>query len=128
MNESADRTRRFLELHRKGQPLLLANVWDAGTARLLASLDFEALATTSSGHAGTLGRRDGAVDRDEALGHARVIAAATELPVSADLEDCFAHDAEGVAETVRMAGETGLAGCSIEDYSRDGSEIYPLDW
>ena len=101
MNESADRTRRFRELHRKGEPLLLANVWDAGSARLLASLDFEALATTSSGHAGTLGRRDGAVSRDQALAHAREITTATELPVSADLEDCFARGADGVAETVR---------------------------
>ncbi len=127
MSETTDRSRRFLELHRKGEPLLLANVWDAGSARLLASLGFEALATTSSGHAGTLGRHDGAVSRDQALAHAREIATATELPVSADFEDCFATDADGVGETVRLAGETGLAGCSIEDYSRDDSEIYPLD-
>ena len=117
----------FLELHRKGKPLLLANVWDAGSARVLEAQGYEALATTSSGHAGTLGRKDGRVSRDEVLQHCREIAAATRLPVSADLESCFAQDDEGVADTIRLAGETGLAGCSIEDY--EGGEvarIYPL--
>ena len=118
----------FLELHRKGEPLLLANAWSAGTARLLASLGYRALATTSAGHAGTLGRRDGAVSRDEALAHSRELAAATDLPVSADLERCFADEPEGVAETLRLAGETGLAGCSVEDSTGDASRpIYPAD-
>jgi 2-methylisocitrate lyase-like PEP mutase family enzyme len=128
MNRPTDLSRRFLDLHRKGEPLLLANAWDAGSAKLLASLGYAALATTSAGHAGSLGRLDGAVGRDLALEHARELAAATALPVSADLENCYADDVEGVAETVRLAGTTGLAGCSIEDYSGDAAHpIYPLD-
>src|SRR5258707_1347934 len=86
----ADPAFRFLALHRPGQPLLLPNPWDLGSARLLASLEFEALATTSSGYAATLGRRDGSVTRAEAIGHAAAIAGATPLPVSADLENGFA--------------------------------------
>ncbi len=119
---------RFLALHRPGAPLLMPNPWDAGSARLLASLGFEALATTSSGYAATLGRLDGGVTRDEALAHAREIAAATSLPVSADLEHGFGDAPEVVAEAVALACETGLAGCSIEDCS-DGDErrIYRHD-
>jgi 2-methylisocitrate lyase-like PEP mutase family enzyme len=124
---SSDLAQRFLDLHRKGQPLLLANAWDAGSARALASLGFEALATTSQGHAGTLGRRDGGVTREEALAHAREIARATPLPVNADLENGFDDSPGGVAETVRLAARTGLAGCSIEDYAGRGDEIYPAD-
>ena len=86
MTDSPDRAKKFLDLHRKGDPLLLANAWDVGSARLLASLGFEALATTSAGHAGTLGRLDGRVSRDEALAHAADLVAATPLPVNADLE------------------------------------------
>ena len=128
MSDQARRVETFRELHRRaGRPLLLANAWDAGSAKLLASLGFEALATTSSGHAATLGRLDGDVSREEALDHARDIVAATGLPVSADLENGFAHDAEGVARTVRGAVEAGLAGCSIEDHTGDGSDpIYEL--
>jgi 2-methylisocitrate lyase-like PEP mutase family enzyme len=117
----ADRARRFLELHVPGAPLLMPNPWDAGSARVLASLGFEALATTSSGFAMTLGRLDGSVTRAEAIEHAATVVAATDLPVSADLEDCFASSTGGVAETVALALEAGLAGCSIEDY--DGSEV-----
>jgi 2-methylisocitrate lyase-like PEP mutase family enzyme len=113
---------RFLALHANGAPLLLANAWDQGSAKLLAALGFQALATTSSGHAGTFGRLDGTVTRDEALEHAAAIVAATDLPVSADLEDCFAHDPAGVAETVTLAAATGLAGCSIEDFTRDDEQ------
>lgn len=109
---------RFLALHRPGQPLLLPNPWDAGSARVLASLGFEALATTSSGFAGTLGRPDGSVTRDEAIAHAAAIVAATPLPVSADLEDGFADVPEEVARTVAAAIGAGLAGCSIEDSTR----------
>jgi len=109
---------RFLALHRPGQPLLIPNPWDAGSARVLASLGFEALATTSSGFAGTLGRPDGSVSRDEAIGHAAAIAAATPLPVSADLENGFADQPEEVAATVAAAIGAGLAGCSIEDFTR----------
>jgi 2-methylisocitrate lyase-like PEP mutase family enzyme len=125
MLDQAATARRFLELHRPGRPLLLPNPWDQGSARLLAWLGFEALATTSSGFAATLGRLDGSVTRDEALGHAAAVVAATELPVSADLERCFADDPDGVAETVRLATGTGLAGCSVEDATgRPDDPIY----
>src|SRR6476646_4112410 len=105
----------FLALHRPDPPLLLPNPWDAGSARILASLGYKALATTSSGSAATLGRRDYNVTRDEAIGHAAQIVAATDLPVSADLENAFADDPAGVAETIKLAIEAGLAGCSVED-------------
>lgn len=117
-----------MELHKPGEPLLLPNPWDAGSAVLLASLGFNALATTSSGFAASLGRDDGAVTRDEAIAHAAAIAAATDLPVSADLEDCFAIEPSGVAETVRLAVAAGLAGCSVEDYSRrDDEPIFGIE-
>ena len=109
---------RFLELHHGDTPLLLANAWDAGSARLLEALGYTALATTSSGFAATLGRLDGSVTRDEALAHGATVAGAVGVPVSADLEDCFAADPAGVAETVRLAIESGLAGGSIEDFTR----------
>jgi 2-methylisocitrate lyase-like PEP mutase family enzyme len=112
----------FLDLHTPGRPLLMPNPWDAGSAKLLASLGFQALATTSGGFAATLGRLDGNVTREEALVHSRVIAEATDLPVNGDLENGFADDPEGVAQTVRAARDAGLAGCSIEDWS--GDEIY----
>jgi 2-methylisocitrate lyase-like PEP mutase family enzyme len=115
----------FLDLHRPGQPLLLPNPWDIGSARVLASLGFAALATTSSGFAATLGRSDGSVSRDEAVGHAGSVAAAVDVPVSADLENGFADAPAGVAETVAHAVAAGLAGCSIEDATgRDDDPIY----
>ncbi len=118
---------RFLDLHRPGQPLLLPNAWDAGSARLLASLGFDALATTSSGFAATLGRPDGSVTRDEALAHAAAVAAAVDVPVSGDFEDGFAREPAGVAETVRLIAGTGLAGCSVEDYTRrEDDPVYDL--
>ncbi|HTU05576.1 MAG TPA: isocitrate lyase/phosphoenolpyruvate mutase family protein, partial [Trebonia sp.] len=117
----------FLGLHRPGTPLLMPNPWDQGSAKLLASLGFQALATTSSGFAATLGRLDGSVSRDEALGHAAAIVAATDLPVSADLENAFADDPAGVAQTITLAAETGLAGCSVEDYTgHDDQPIYDI--
>src|SRR3954466_3601942 len=112
----------FLDLHTPGTPLLLPNPWDAGSAKLLASLGFQALATTSSGFAAPLGRLDGNVTREEAIEHARVVVDAAGVPVNGDLENGFADDADGVAETVRAAIHAGLAGCSIEDWS--GEEIY----
>ncbi|MFZ0043956.1 MAG: isocitrate lyase/phosphoenolpyruvate mutase family protein [Solirubrobacteraceae bacterium] len=128
MSVQTDRVARFRELHRPGQPLLMPNPWDPGSARLLASLGFEALATTSSGFAGTLGRLDGSVTRAQALGHAAAIAAATDLPVSADLENGFAETIDGVAETATGAVDAGLAGFSIEDYTGDdAAPIYPLE-
>ena len=128
MPDHAATARRFLELHRPGRPLLLPNPWDQGSARLLAWLGFEALATTSSGFAATLGRLDGSVTREEAVAHAATIATATELPVTADLEHGFADDPAGVAETVGLALEAGLAGCSVEDSTgRRDDPIYDLE-
>jgi 2-methylisocitrate lyase-like PEP mutase family enzyme len=118
----------FLALHHGDRPLLLPNPWDRGSAVLLASLGFKALATTSSGFAATLGRLDGSVTRDEALAHAADIVEATELPVSADLENAFADDPAGVAETVHLAIDVGLAGCSVEDHTgREDDPIYHAD-
>lgn len=124
---SSDRAQRFLALHRREAPLLLPNPWDQGTARLFESLGFDALATTSSGFASTLGRLDGSVTRDEALTHATEIVRATTLPVSADLENGFADEPARVAETIRLAAATGLAGCSLEDHTRRAEDpIYDL--
>jgi len=127
MGEQAEKAHRFLELHHERRPLLLPNPWDQGSAKLLASLGFRALATTSSGSAATLGELDGRIGRERALAHAAAVVAATALPISADLENGFAGDASGVAETVRLAIEAGLAGCSIEDASGDRrAPIYEL--
>jgi 2-methylisocitrate lyase-like PEP mutase family enzyme len=115
---------RFLDLHTPGRPLLMPNPWDVGSAKLLASLGFVALATTSSGYAMTLGRPDGSVTRAEALSHAAAIVAAVDVPVSADLENGFGDDMDAIAETMRGARAAGLAGCSIEDFGSDG--IYPM--
>jgi 2-methylisocitrate lyase-like PEP mutase family enzyme len=124
-NKQEDKAARFLALHQQTDPLLLPNPWDAGSAQLLASLGFQALATTSSGSAATLGLLDGALTREEALSHAADIVAATDLPVSADLENGFADEPAGVAETVTLAIDAGLAGCSVEDFTRHmDSPIY----
>jgi 2-methylisocitrate lyase-like PEP mutase family enzyme len=115
----------FRDLHVPGRPLLMPNPWDIGSARILAHLGYRALATTSSGFAATLGRLDGTVTREQALRHAADLAAATPLPVSADLEKGFADEPAGVAELVRDAIGTGLAGCSIEDATgRPDDPIY----
>lgn len=127
MVTQTEKAAQFLALHRDRSPLLLPNPWDQGSARLLASLGFEALATTSSGFAATLGRLDGSVTREEAIAHAASIVAATELPVSADLENGFADEPVGVAHTVRMAVEAGLVGCSVEDFTRSAdAPIYDI--
>jgi 2-methylisocitrate lyase-like PEP mutase family enzyme len=127
MVTQADKARQFLSLHRKGEPLLLPNPWDLGSARLLASLGFQALATTSSGFAASLARFDGSVSREEALVHAAVIVAATELPVSADLENGFADAPGDVALTIEAAVGVGLAGASVEDFTgREDEPIYSL--
>jgi 2-methylisocitrate lyase-like PEP mutase family enzyme len=125
VSTQAEKAERFLALHHGDGPLLIPNAWDRGSTVLLASLGFEALATTSSGFAATLGRLDGTVTRDESLGHAADLVDATDLPVSADLENGFADDPAGVAGTVEDAISAGLAGCSIEDYSgRADDRIY----
>ena len=115
----AERARAFRALHERPGAFVIPNPWDVGTARILAGLGFEALATTSAGMAFALGRRDGAVSRDDALAHARTIVGATALPVSADLENGFGDAPETVAETIRLAAGTGLVGGSIEDATGD---------
>ncbi|OMC53956.1 2-methylisocitrate lyase [Mycobacterium sp. IS-2888] len=128
--DSTERGKRFRQLHTGDEVLVLPNPWDIGTARLFANLGFHALATTSAGLAFSLGRRDGdgAVSRDETLEHVRTIVDATPLPVTADLENGFGESPETVAETVRLAGEIGLAGASIEDATYDPDEpIFPRE-
>lgn len=120
MSASGASAARFRALHDGPTPLLLPNPWDAGSARLLAWLGFEALATTSSGFAASLGRLDGSVTRQQALDHAAAIVRATDLPVSADLENGFGDTPDDVARTVTDAADLGLAGCSIEDFTGSG--------
>jgi 2-methylisocitrate lyase-like PEP mutase family enzyme len=118
----------FRALHRPGRPFVLANAWDRGTARLLVGLGAAAIGTTSSGFAFTRGLPDGGrVTRDQALDHAADLAAAVSAPVSADLENGYADDPEDVAETIRLAGEAGLAGASIEDTALPGDMSYPFE-
>jgi 2-methylisocitrate lyase-like PEP mutase family enzyme len=127
MPDQAAQADRFLALHHGEGPLLMPNPWDRGSAKLLASLGFEALATTSSGFAATLGRLDYGVERDESLAHAASLVDAVDVPVSADLENGFADDPAGVAETMRLAIAAGLAGCSVEDYTgHDDDPIYEI--
>ena len=123
------RAEAFQRLHQAGEPFVIPNPWDAGTARLLTQIGFSALATTSAGLAFSLGRKDGAnlVAREETLVNARAIVGATHLPVSADLESGFAIGPAGVAETIRLAAKTGLVGGSIEDATgQPGAPIYPI--
>jgi 2-methylisocitrate lyase-like PEP mutase family enzyme len=131
MNGSAttqsDKANRFKALHEQPGAFVMANVWDAGSARLMAGLSFVALATSSGASAAILGRRDGQVSREEALSQARAITQATDLPVSADLEKGFGDSPEVVAETIRLAAATGLVGCSIEDATDDDRQpLYEL--
>jgi len=116
-----EKARRFRGLHERPGTFVIPNPWDAGTARVLAALDFEALATTSAGLAFALGRRDGEglVSREETLANARSIVEATDLPVSADLENCFGDAPETVAETIRLTAGAGLVGGSVEDATGD---------
>lgn len=115
--DRANKSAVFRALHERDGAFVIPNPWDVGTARILEALGFEALATTSAGMAFALGRQDGAVTREQALAHCRELVAATDLPVSADLEHGFAAAPEEVAETIRQAAASGLAGCSIEDYT-----------
>jgi len=121
-----EQAERFRALHEGPSPLLLANAWDAGSARLLASLGFSALATTSSGFAASLGRLDGTSCNDEALANAAaIVAAAGDVPVSADLENGFGDDPAVVRATLLGALSVGLVGCSVEDYTgRPDDPIY----
>lgn len=114
----------FRALHQRGNPFVLMNAWDKGSARALAALGAQALATTSAGHAFTLGLADGQVTRDQAMAHAADLVAATPLPVSADFENGFGDAPDDVAKTIRLAAEAGLAGCSIEDIARTHDSAY----
>jgi len=114
----------FRALHEAPQIFVMPNPWDAGSARLLAGVGFQALATSSAASAAALGRKDGGLTREQALDHARSIVDATELPVSADLENGFGHEPDVVAATIRLAAEVGLVGCTIEDTT--GDTAHPL--
>jgi 2-methylisocitrate lyase-like PEP mutase family enzyme len=115
---------RFQALHQSSGTFVIANAWDGGSARVLTGLGFPAIATSSGASAATLGRLDGNITRAEALAHSRVIVAATDLPVSADLEKGFGDSPSAVAEAIRLAAEAGLVGGSIEDFS--GDALYDL--
>ena len=117
-----DKATYFRELHVPGDPFIIPNAYDVGSAKMLAGLGAKAIATTSSGYAFTLGRPDmGNVTRDEMLDHCEDLAKAVKVPVSADLENGFAHDPDGVAETVELAAETGIVGCTLEDSTMDSA-------
>jgi 2-methylisocitrate lyase-like PEP mutase family enzyme len=115
MRTQAEKGEAFRALHERADAFIIPNPWDIGTARLLAHLGFEALATTSAGYAFSIGRPDGAVSREETLAHVAAIVSATDLPVSADLENGFGDAPEAAAETIALAAAAGLAGGSIED-------------
>lgn len=123
-----DKASLFRSLHEQPRAFVIANAWDGGSARILAGIGFQAIATSSAASAGTLGRLDGRITRDEALSHARIIVAATDLPVSADLENGFGDAPEAAAETIRRAAEAGLVGGSIEDATgNEGKPLYDID-
>ncbi len=125
---AADRGRQFRDLHRGSGAFVIPNPFDVGTARILASLGFKALATTSAGMAFALGKPEGQVSRNETLAHCRMMVEATDLPVSADLEKGFGDSPNAVADTIGAAAATGLAGCSIEDHTnRPDDPIFPFD-
>ena len=127
MKTQAQKAEAFQALHARKQAFIIPNPWDIGTARILAKLGFEALATTSAGFAFSSGLRDNEVGRDAMLAHVSEIAAATELPVSADLENGFGDDPKLVAETIRLAAQAGVVGGSIEDsIDRPGEKVYEL--
>jgi 2-methylisocitrate lyase-like PEP mutase family enzyme len=120
----SEKAQSFRALHQISGAFVMPNPWDAGSARMLASLGFKALASSSFASAVVLGRRDGGMTRDEVLAHARSLVEATELPVAADLEDGFADSPAGVAETIRLAAATGLVGGSIEDATGDAKRPF----
>src|SRR5581483_4518113 len=120
-----EKAARFRELHHSPGAFIIPNPWDVGSARILAGIGFEALATSSAASAASIGRKDGGLSREEALAHSRLIVDATDLPVSADLEKGFGDAPEIVAETVRLAAEVGLVGCTIDDSTGDpNSPLY----
>lgn len=124
MTTQVEKAHTFRALHARPTPFIIPNPWDAGTARLLAQIGFEALATTSAGHAFSIGRPDNSVTRAQVIAHVATIAAATDLPVSADLENGFGESPDDVAETIRLAAAAGAVGGSIEDMARDQRAVY----
>ncbi|MDX1374734.1 MAG: isocitrate lyase/phosphoenolpyruvate mutase family protein [Burkholderiales bacterium] len=122
MSDQNERAERFAALHASAGAFIIPNPWDAGSARLLAGLGFESLASTSWGAAVALGQLDGAVARDAMIEHVRQLSAATDLPLSADLENCYAHDPREAARTLLLAAGAGAVGGSIEDYSNDAAK------
>ena len=129
MRTQAEKAAAFRALHERRSAFIIPNPWDAGTAKLLAGLGFEALATTSLGLANMLGCADSKVSRAEVIANCRVIAEATDLPVNADLENCFAHEPEAASETIRLAAEAGIVGGSIEDFTGDSADpIYHFEF
>jgi 2-methylisocitrate lyase-like PEP mutase family enzyme len=125
MKTQAEKANLFRALHERDSAFIIPNPWDIGTARLLARLGFEALATTSAGYAFSVGQRDNTIGRDEMIAHVAAIVSATDLPVSADLENGFGDDPDTVAETIRRAAAAGLVGASIEDATaRPNDPIY----
>lgn len=128
MLTQAEKGTAFRALHQRDHAFIIPNPWDVGTARLLAQLGFEALASTSAGYAFSLGKCDNAVGRNLMLAHVAALAAATDLPVSGDLENGYGDDTATVAETVKLAAAAGLVGCSIEDsINRPGETLYELE-
>lgn len=128
MRTQSEKGSAFRALHARAEAFIIPNPFDVGTARLLTQLGFEALATTSAGYAFTTGRRDNQIDRAEMLAHAAAIVAATDLPVSADLENGYGADLNAVAETYRLAGAAGLAGASIEDATQRANDpLYEIE-
>jgi 2-methylisocitrate lyase-like PEP mutase family enzyme len=126
MNDRSARRDQFRRLH-EGGLFVMPNPFDVGSARILASMGFQALATTSLGHAASLGKLDQSVTRDELLTHVAAISSAVDLPLNVDAERCFADDLAGVAETVSLLAEAGAAGCSIEDYDPARGTIDEVD-
>lgn len=122
MATQTEKAERFRALHARNSAFIIPNPWDPGSARMLQGLGFEALATTSAGYANAIGRLDGQVSLDEMLQHCRELCAATDLPVSADMENGYADDPVKAAHTVKLGAQAGLVGCSIEDYSGDSAK------
>lgn len=122
MRSQSEKAKLFRALHERPGIFVIPNPWDAGSAKLLASLGFEALATTSLGYAASIGRNDGTLSREDVLANCRIIAQATDLPLSVDLENCYAHEAKEAAVTMRLAAEAGAVGGSIEDATGDAAK------
>src|SRR4051812_48447828 len=127
MRTQAENGAAFRDLHHRDHAFIIPNPWDAGTTRLLEQLGFEAVATTSAGYAFAAGVTDGKIGRDEMIAHVRDLAAATDLPVSADLENGYGDDPSAAAEAILLAAEAGCVGGSIEDVSSRGGEIVIYD-